>query len=112
MWHMLCIKGKDLIIHYSDVEYSANTASANWLAHYTFKATGKKVTNEIAASFIIEDGLIKTHTDDFDFHKWAVQALGFTGLILGWSGFLKNKVRNQAADSLNAFISKHPEYQD
>ncbi|MGB0347184.1 MAG: nuclear transport factor 2 family protein, partial [Balneolaceae bacterium] len=58
------------------------------------------------------DGLIINHQDDFDFWRWSTQALGFPGLILGWSPFLKKKVQKQALDSLNAFISKHPEYQD
>lgn len=112
MWHMLCVRGKDLVINYDQVEVSANTGSANWVARYTFSATKRPVVNEIAASFIFKDGLIINHQDDFDFWRWSTQALGFPGLILGWSPFLKKKVQKQALDSLNAFISKHPEYQD
>ena len=112
MWHMLCERGKDLEIEYEHVEVSANTGSANWTARYTFSATKRPVVNEIAASFIFKDGLIINHKDDFDFWRWSTQALGFPGLILGWSSFLKKKVQKQALDSLNAFISKHPEYQD
>ena len=111
MWHMLCERGKDLEVSHSDVEVFGNVASANWVAKYTFLSTGRRVVNEVAASFIFKDGLIVTHTDDFDFHRWSTQALGLPGLFLGWSDFLKNKVRKQAADSLNAFISTHSEYQ-
>ena len=112
MWHMLCLRGKDLVIDYDQVEVSTNTGSANWVAKYTFSATKRAVVNEIAASFIFKDGLIYNHNDDFDFWRWSTQALGFSGLILGWSPFLKKKVQKQALDSLNAFISNHPEYQE
>lgn len=112
MWHMLCMRGKDLTIEYDQVEVSANTGSANWIATYTFSATKRPVVNHIAASFIFKDGLIINHQDDFDFWRWSTQALGFPGLILGWSTLLKKKVQTQALDSLNAFISKHPEYQE
>jgi hypothetical protein len=112
MWHILCQRGKDLEIEYDQVEVSSNTGSANWVARYTFSATKRPVVNQIAASFIFKDGLIINHQDDFDFWRWSTQALGFPGLILGWSPFLKKKVQKQALDSLNAFISKHPEYQD
>jgi len=112
MWHMLCERAKDLIIDYDQVEVSANTGSANWVARYTFTATKRPVVNKIAASFIFKDGLIINHQDDFDFWRWSTQALGFPGLILGWSPFLRKRVQAQALDSLNAFIGKHPEYQD
>jgi ketosteroid isomerase-like protein len=111
MWHMLCVRGKDLSIDYDQVEVSANTGSANWVATYTFSQTGRKVKNEIAASFIFKDGLILNHQDDFDFWRWSTQALGFVGLVLGWSDILRNKVSQQAMQSLRAFIRKHPEYE-
>jgi hypothetical protein len=112
MWHMLCLRGKDLVIEYEQVETSANTGSVNWKAMYTFNKTGRKVQNEIAASFIFRDGLIYNHSDDFDFWKWSTQALGVSGLMLGWSSLLRNKVRQQAMASLDAFIVKHPEYKN
>lgn len=111
MWHMLCEIGKDLDIEYNQVEVSFNTGIANWTAKYIFSSTMRPVINEVAASFIFKDGLIINHQDDFDFWRWSTQALGFPGLILGWSSFLKKKVQSKALDSLNAFISYHPEYQ-
>ncbi|HPM68974.1 MAG TPA: nuclear transport factor 2 family protein, partial [Piscinibacter sp.] len=37
---------------------------------------------------------------------WSRQALGTPGLLLGWSGFLKDKVRAKAAGNLAAFKQK------
>lgn len=110
MWHMLCEKGKDLHIQYSNIEVFGNTASANWVATYTFSSTQRPVQNEIEASFIFKDGLIIRHTDNFDFHRWSTQALGLPGLLFGWSSFFKKKVQKQATEALNVFISTHPEY--
>ena len=73
-------------------------------ARYTFSATGRKVLNRIDASFEFRDGLIVRHIDRFDFWRWSRQALGTPGLLLGWTGFLRGKVRAKAAASLAAFV--------
>ena len=45
--------------------------------------TGRPVVNDIHASFRVRDGRIVEHDDSFSFSRWARQALGPTGLILG-----------------------------
>ena len=111
MWHMLCQNGKDLEVIFTDVKARDGEGSAYWEATYTFSATKRKVVNKIHTRFVFKDGKIVEHVDSFNFWTWSKQALGTPGLLLGWSGFLKNKVRTQAAKSLNAFISAHKEYQ-
>jgi limonene-1,2-epoxide hydrolase len=104
MWEMLCKKGKDLELIFSNVRSTENTGSAVWTATYSFSKTNRKVINRIHASFEFANGKIIKHTDQFDFYKWASQALGITGSLLGWSGFLKNKIRKEARKNLEAFI--------
>lgn len=111
MWHMLCIRGKDLEIEFSDVVIKGDKVTAFWEAKYTFSATKRKVHNKINAQFKFKDGKIIEHIDKFNFWRWSSQALGIPGYLLGWSIFLKKKVRDQAGNSLNAFISSHSEYQ-
>ena len=106
MWTMLCERGKDLKIEFRDVRADDNTGSAHWDAWYTFATTGRKVLNQIDATFTFKDGKIIRHIDQFDFHKWAGQALGFSGKLLGGTGFLKNKVRGMAAKNLAEFEAK------
>jgi len=106
MWEMLCVKGKDLKLEFKNVSVNNARGSAEWTAHYTFSATGKKVVNRIKASFVFENGKITFHTDDFDFYSWAQQAFGITGLLLGWTGYFKNKVQKQAMKNLHAFMNK------
>jgi hypothetical protein len=61
------------------------------------------VINDIQAFFKIEDGKISQHTDSFDFYKWARQAFGLTGLLLGWTTFFKSKVQKNAMGSLEKY---------
>lgn len=112
MWHMLCLRGKDLKIEFSDINENDDVVTAKWEAIYTFSATKRKVHNKIEARFKFKDGKIIEHIDSFNFWRWSSQALGLPGYLFGWSSFLKKKVQHQAGNSLNAFISTHPEYQD
>src|SRR6266851_5553414 len=108
MWRMLCERGKDLKVEFRDVEADDKVGKAHWEAWYTFSATGRKVHNKIDASFEFRDGRIFRHKDSFDFWAWASQALGPVGSLLGWSSVVRNRVRSQAAENLEAFLGKQP----
>ena len=109
MWRLLCARGEDLRVTYSDVAADEHAGSARWIADYTFSRTGRHVHNEVEAAFTFEDGLIRTHTDRFDFRAWSRQALGVPGLVLGWTPWLRRKVAAQAQRSLDAYVARHPE---
>jgi ketosteroid isomerase-like protein len=107
MWQMLCERGKDLKIEFRDIDADDTTGRAHWEAWYTFSATRRPVHNRIDARFEFKDGNIIRHRDSFSFWGWASQALGPTGLLLGWSPLVKNRVRSQAAKNLDAFVREH-----
>ena len=104
MWQMLCERARDLKVEFRDIEADDSAGRAHWEAWYTFSATGRPVHNKIDAHFEFREGKIIRHRDSFNFWKWASQALGPTGTLLGWSGFVKNRVRSQAARNLAAFL--------
>lgn len=107
MWEMLCRRGgKDLQVEFDRVSATDTGGRANWTARYTFSATGQKVVNRIQAEFVIEQGKIVRHTDRFSFYAWARQALGITGLLLGWTPTVRNKVRKTARRNLADFMAK------
>lgn len=106
MWQMLCERGADLVVKHTVVSAEGDRAVVRWDADYTFSATGKKVHNEITATIDVKGDQIVSHTDDFDFWKWSRQALGASGWLLGWSGFLQNKVRSGAGEQLDRWIAK------
>lgn len=101
MWMMLCetIRNRGQAVfrlEARDIEAMEDRGSAHWEARYRFGAAGRMVHNVVEARFTFEDGLIATHEDDFDFWRWARQALGPTGLALGWSGYLHDKVKRES----------------
>ena len=106
MWEMLCIRGKDFKLEFKNVAANDKTGSAEWIATYIFSKSGRKVENRIKADFVFENGKIVKHTDCFSFYRWSRQALGISGLLLGWTSFLKNKVRVTAIQGLNDFMNK------
>lgn len=103
MWRMLCQRGKDLEIAYRDVQADDQAGRAHWDADYTFSGTGRKVHNQIDATFRFQDGLIREHRDQFDLHRWMGMALGLKGRLLGWLPPVQNQVRKQAATALRKF---------
>ena len=52
----------------------------------------------------LKDGKIIEHSDAFKLSKWAAQALGFKGELLGWTGFMKRKIQKNARMNLIKFI--------
>ena len=105
MWKMLLERSKGNIkIEFFDVEAHENSGSVIWIATYVFSKTNRKVVNKINAKFEFQDGLIIKHTDTFDIYKWAKQALGFKGFLLGWTSFMKNKIQEGAKKSLEIYI--------
>lgn len=105
MWAMLCARGADLRVEHKDVVADDRAGSAHWDAYYTFATTGRKVHNSIDATFTFRDDRIVRHIDRFGFYRWARQALGPTGVVLGWTPLVKNKVRGMAAKGLAEFQS-------
>ena len=106
MWEMLCKNAKDLTIHVEKIEVDGEYGTCNWTALYTFSKTGRKVINKVKAHMRIENGKITEHTDEFDIYKWSRQALGLPGILLGWSGYLKNKIRYNAKTNLQKFMQQ------
>jgi limonene-1,2-epoxide hydrolase len=106
MWQMLISRGKDLEIKYKILDSNGDKAKVNWVATYTFSATGNKVINDIIANFIIENGKIIKHTDSFNFYNWSKQALGLKGLLFGKMNFFRKKVQATAMGNLTKFMQK------
>ena len=104
MWEMLCKNAKDFSLQYSLIEIDGEYGTCNWTATYTFSKTGRRVVNKVKAHMRIQNGKITEHTDEFDIYKWSRHALGLTGILLGWSGYLKNKIRHDARSRLQKFM--------
>ena len=107
MWEMLIERSKGNIkIDFSQVKANEHLGSAFWIAKYNFSKTNREVVNTIASKFHFKEGLIIKHTDDFDIWKWAKQALGLKGFLLGWTGFMQNNIQKQARMALNKYSER------
>ncbi|MFK8329237.1 nuclear transport factor 2 family protein [Pseudomonas sp. BJa5] len=103
MWRMLTRRAKDFSLTFDQVRADEHAGAAHWVATYLFSQTGRVVINDIQARFVIRDGRICEHHDSFDLWRWARQALGTSGLLLGWTPLVQGKVRQQALKGLRAF---------
>jgi ketosteroid isomerase-like protein len=107
MWRMLTERASDLRVELLERSADGDRGSAHWRAHYTFTQTGRSVVNDVRASLRFgDDGLVTDHVDDFDFHRWARQALGPSGLLLGWTPLLRSAVRRRARAGLDEFMAR------
>lgn len=94
MWRMLTERGSARITF--EIE---GDARARWTAEYDFD--GRPVRNQIESAFAFDgNGRILRQVDTFAFARWARQALGWKGMLLGWTPFLREAVRKQAARRL------------
>ena len=107
MWQMLVTAAKDLKVTFSEVEADDKKGSCKWEAKYTFSKTGRSVHNIIKANFEFKDGKIIQHNDHFSFWRWSRQALGTSGLLLGWSNTLRQKVQATARKGLEVFMKRY-----
>jgi limonene-1,2-epoxide hydrolase len=105
MWRMLCNAVQDLEVQVRDISANGDRAAATWEARYTFTETGRRVHNIVEAHMTIASGHIVRHDDHFDFWRWSRQALGTTGLLLGWTPLVRIQVRRRARQRLDRFMA-------
>ncbi len=99
MWRMLCSSTEEIDVTVSGVAADDEEGRAHWVAVYDF--AGRPVENRIDATFRFADGLIVDHVDDFSFHRWAGQALGWPGRLAGWTPRMQRTVRKQVLARLD-----------
>jgi len=105
MWEMLCKSAKNFSLTYDNIiALDDEYCTCDWVATYTFSATGKTVVNKIKANMRFGDGKIIEHSDAFSVHKWSKQAFGTIGILFGWNSLFQNKIKNKAKKNLLKFM--------
>ncbi|RMG63780.1 MAG: nuclear transport factor 2 family protein [Bacteroidetes bacterium] len=106
MWRMLCQsqQGKSFSVAFSEVKTEGSSGQARWEAHYHYGQ--RPVHNRITAQFEFAEGKIIRHTDRFDLYRWARQALGLTGWLIGWTPFFRKQLQKQARQRLARFEAR------
>ena len=107
MWRMLTSRAQDMSVELVGRDAEDDRGTAHWVARYTFGQTGRPVVNDVRSLFRFDGtGRIVDQQDDFDFWRWARQALGRSGLLLGWTPVLQHQVRDRARAGLEAFRNR------
>lgn len=106
MWEMLCASAKDFKLTFEIVEATETHAKINWTATYSFGPANRRVENRVTSRMEIACGKIVRHVDAFSFPRWARQALGPVGLILGPLPFFQKKVQTTALAKLRKHLLK------
>ena len=106
MWTMLCAALRDFSLTYEIASVAGDVAVVDWIASYTYTATGRPIRNIVRSTLTVHDGRIVRQTDRFDLWRWSAQALGPVGTLLGWSPQIRQRIRATAAARLAAFESK------
>ena len=110
MWRMLCARGKDLPSSRASIEADDGARPRALERDATrIGRRGGRVDNDIDATFAFRDGRIVGHVDRFDLWRWATQALGLSGRVLGFTPLLAPLVRKQAASALAAWRRRERE---
>jgi ketosteroid isomerase-like protein len=78
MWTKL-IGANEVKAEYKLDRVEGDVAYGHWVADY--ELNGRPVHNEITSQLTVRDGKIVEHKDDFDFKKWAAQALPLGPLV-------------------------------
>lgn len=104
MWRMLIGRSTDLTVELLEHDADDTWGTAHWVARYTFGQTGRPVVNDVHSELkFSSEGLIARQEDTFDFWRWARQALGRSGVFLGWTPVLQHSVRDRARARLEAY---------
>jgi ketosteroid isomerase-like protein len=96
MWRGLMSKAKTLTVSYTIAKAGSGNGTVEWTARYDFPGGGP-VVNVILSELELENGKIVSQRDRFDFRRWAAQALGTKGKLLGRFEWFRRAVSRTAA---------------
>jgi hypothetical protein len=99
MWKGLLGRAKNFSASYTIAQASSGQGTVEWTARYLFGGKSP-VVNVILSDLRWKDGLIVEQRDDFDFPRWAAQALGTPGRLFGRFGWFQRAVARKAAKGL------------
>jgi len=95
MWQALLGRAREFSVDWEIRSAEPDRGEVAWTARYLFG--GKRpVVNVIESDVRFRDGLIVQQTDRFDFPRWAGQALGAPGRMLGRFEWFRRSVARRA----------------
>jgi hypothetical protein len=99
MWKGLLGRARDFSVTYTIAQAAPERGTVEWTARYLFGGR-RPVVNVILSELRFENGLVAEQRDAFDFPRWAAQALGAPGRLLGRFGWFRRSVARKARAGL------------
>lgn len=96
MWIALMRRSKDFTLAYTVAQAGPRSGVVEWTARYKFGGT-RPVVNVVLSELTLDNGLIAQQRDQFDFPRWAGQALGTPGRLFGRFNWFRRAVSKKAA---------------
>ena len=100
MWRGLLGRARDYSVTYTIAQAGPDRGAVEWTARYLFGGRRpRKVVNVILSELRFENGRIVEQRDQFDFRRWAAQALGARDVCSeGLAGFSVRWRRRRGED--------------
>ena len=102
MWKMLLGRARDFSVSYGIAEALDGRGTVEWTARYLFGGR-HPVVNVVVSEIVFDGERIIRQVDRFEFPRWAAQALGLPGKLLGRFEWFRRAVSRKAARSLAQF---------
>ena len=96
MWIGLFGRARDFSIAYMIGQAGSGRGTVEWTARYLFGGR-RRVINVVVSEFEFDGQKIARQMDQFDFPRWAAQALGTPGKLFGRYGWFRRAVSRKAA---------------
>jgi hypothetical protein len=95
MWKSLLGRARNFSVSYTIAQAGQDRGTVEWTARYLFGGR-RPVVNVILSDLRFENGRIVAQRDQFDFPRWAAQALGAPGRWLGGFEWFRKAVSRKA----------------
>jgi len=100
LWYAATRPAMKLEVECLAIEEVNDRVQTKWKMGYTLDVINSRIELEEIGIFVFEGEKIMEHSDEYNFREWCTQAFGIIGTLLGWSSWLRNRVRKQARKSV------------
>lgn len=100
LWYNATLPEMDISVKLESIREEGDKVITEWEMRYTLDIIKRRINLKEKGVFEFKDEKIYRHTDTYDFWAWCTQAFGAIGRVMGWSNWLRNRVRNQARKSV------------
>ena len=102
LWYSAVQPDLNLSVELKSIKEVDGRVITEWVMNYTLDIINRRISLNEKGTFIFKGDKIIEHIDEYDFWSWCTQAFGIIGKSLGWSNWLRKRVRNQARKSVLA----------